>query len=710
MKRKKIEAVPWILPEKMRLRKGILFVAAAGVREIEGEDHLIVDIWQKGKYKIPALRAAYTKKDWGLSYPKEQIWTRETFVNDWRGRCLRAKGTFRGQEERAERTNTEISQQSAEVIFQFVSNKPVKEMPWRTWINELEEQENDIKRDRTVRKYNKRMEALRQRHEATPGIPEAFKEWAEAQLADNNYLYYRKKGRHATVRCSHCGEEFEGYTRRIETYEGQFQHIIPNVENMAYGTCECCGVRGMFRPIGRMKGTYSISVPLYLIQPYQEKDFVVRYFLYEKYMRTDCPEDCRLYEIARAYVTPQKIQCDYHKVGMTEEYWDDCNLYGMNNIEMKEGQIWPGSWPLVKDTLCTHTGLQEYASRFPRLKPAYYLGRWKENPCIEVLAKCDLYKAADAAVHGHLVIAGNMSRRPAGILGVYPYRMKMIRETYGDTDLIKVLRMEWITESHFTEKQIRQLQALHIADNSRIGIALEIMPVQKLINRIYRYTGVEPDTRRSLCDREQELLRQTAYRYLDYLSMRQQVGDDLTDSIIQCPRDLNTAHDEMVRMINDHKEELHIQAKEREFPAIRKNYRSLRKKYFWEDSAYIIRPARSAEEIIMEGRSLHHCVGGDTYLSRHNTKESIILFLRMKETPDVPYVTVEIEHKTGLIRQWYGIRDTKPDKATIEAWLNTYIRTLQKFGNMALAAAAIEVREKEVIGTLGGRLLVAAAG
>ena len=713
MKRKKIEAVPWIRPEKMRLGKDIFFVAAADTMEIEGEEHLLVDIWQKGKYKTPVLRAAYTKKDWSLLYPQEGEWTREN-INGRNYSCweeLKARARFKDGYKRATRTNTELSQISADKIYQFVDGRSTKEIPWRTWIDELQIQQEHIEHDRRVRRYDRRMEAMRQRHEATPEIPVAFKEWAEAQLADNNYLYYRKKGRHATVRCSHCGEEFEGYTRRIETYEGQFQHIIPNVENMAYGTCECCGARGMFRPIGRMKGIYSISVPLYLIQPYQEKDFVVRYFLYEKYMRTDCAEDCSLYEIARAYVTPQKIQCDYHKAGMAGEYWDDCNLYGMNNIEMKEGQIWPGSWPLVKDTLCTHTGLQEYASRFPKLKPAYYLGRWKEAPYIEVLAKCDLYKAAKAAVHSRLHIAGNMSRRPADILGVYPYRMKMIRETYGDTDLIKVLHMEWSTESHFTEKQIRQLQELRIADNGRIGMALEIMPVQKLINRIYRYTGVEPDARGIICDREQELLRQTAYRYLDYLSMRQQVGDDLTDSIIQCPRDLNAAHDEMVRMINDHKEELHIQAKEREFPDIRKNYRSLRRKYFWEDDAYIIRPARSAEEIIMEGRSLHHCVGGDTYLSRHNTKESIILFLRMKETPDVPYVTVEIEYKTDLIRQWYGIRDTKPDKETIEAWLNAYMRILREFNNTAMAAAAIQdLALKAMETTQSMRRLVAAAG
>ena len=714
MKKKKIEAVPWIRPEKMKLGKKIFFVAAADTREIEGEEHLIIDIWQKGKYKIPVLRAAYSKKDWGLLYPQEGKWTRENIDGRNYG-CwneLKAEGRFKDGYRHAKRESTEISQASAEKVYQFVDGKSVKEMAWNTWIDELKKQQDNIERDRRIRRYDRRMEAMRQRHEATPEIPDEFKEWAAGMLADNNFLYYRKKGRYVKVRCSHCGGEFEGCTKRLETYEGQFQHIIPNVENMAYGTCECCGARGTYRPIGRMKGTYAISVPIYLIQPYQEKDFVVRYFLYEKYLRTDCPEECRLYEIARAYVTPQKIQCDYHKAGMIDTYWDDCNLYGMNNIEMKEGQIWPESWNLVKDTLCTHTGLQEYASRFRELKPVLYLGRWKESPYIEVLSKCDLYEAAVAAVHNRLDIANQYGRRPAEILGVYPYRMKMIRETYGNVNLIRVLQVESDTESHFTEKQIQQIKELGIAGNGRINMALEIMPVQKLINRIFKYTGIEPDTRGSLCSRGKELLRQTADRYLDYLSMRQQAGDDLADSIIQFPRDLNTAHDEMVRMINDRKEEIHIRTKEGEFPNIRKQYLSLRKKYFWEDDAYIIRPARSAEEIIMEGRTLHHCVGGDTYLRRHNSKESIILFLRLKETPKVPYVTVEIEAKTGMIRQWFGIRDTKPDEKAIGKWLGDYVSRLLKYKSMSAAAAAMktELTRTAMETAERMRLLAAAAG
>lgn len=34
----------------------------------------------------------------------------------------------------------------------------------------------------------------------------------------------------------------------------------------------------------------------------------------------------------------------------------------------------------------------------------------------------------------------------------------------------------------------------------------------------------------------------------------------------------------------------------------------------------------------MEGRTLHHCVGGDTYLGRHDRGESYILMLRAQET------------------------------------------------------------------------------
>src|SRR5699024_2006844 len=99
---------------------------------------------------------------------------------------------------------------------------------------------------------------------------------------------------------------------------------------------------------------------------------------------------------------------------------------------------------------------------------------------------------------------------------------------------------------------------------------------------------------------------------------------------------------------------------------IRKCYRNLRKKYFYEDENYMIRPARSAEEIVMEGRTLHHCVGGAGYLNSHNTGKTYILMLRYKKEPEIPYITVEVDAKYPRIIQWYGEFDKKPDEKNMQ--------------------------------------------
>lgn len=121
----------------------------------------------------------------------------------------------------------------------------------------------------------------------------------------------------------------------------------------------------------------------------------------------------------------------------------------------------------------------------------------------------------------------------------------------------------------------------------------------------------------------------------------------------------------------------HLKEVAERYPEIRHVYRGLRNKYLYEDDKYIIRPARSAEEIVMEGRLLHHCVGGNTYLAKHNTGKTYILMLRFKEEPDVPYITVEIDAKNPRILQWYGDKDKKPDEKNMQLWLNTWLMKLK---------------------------------
>lgn len=174
-----------------------------------------------------------------------------------------------------------------------------------------------------------------------------------------------------------------------------------------------------------------------------------------------------------------------------------------------------------------------------------------------------------------------------------------------------------------------------------------------------------------------ERIRHTAITYADYLSMRVNAGYDLSNSVYQQPRDLEAAHNKLVMESNKAKMDRHLEEVAERYPEIRKSYKKLRNKYYYEDDRYIIRPARSAEEIVMEGRLLHHCVGGNTYLGKHNTGQTYILMLRFREEPDVPYITVEIDAKNPKILQWYGDKDRKPDKENMRKWLNIWLKKLK---------------------------------
>ena len=83
-------------------------------------------------------------------------------------------------------------------------------------------------------------------------------------------------------------------------------------------------------------------------------------------------------------------------------------------------------------------------------------------------------------------------------------------------------------------------------------------------------------------------------------------------------------------------------------------------------------------------------------MRKHDRGETYILFLRFKDTPNMQYITVEIEAKTPNILQWYGAYDKKPDQKNIKKWLNAYIRmlvtgTLRTAGMVAATTADMPV-------------------
>ena len=153
---------------------------------------------------------------------------------------------------------------------------------------------------------------------------------------------------------------------------------------------------------------------------------------------------------------------------------------------------------------------------------------------------------------------------------------------------------------------------------------------------------------------------------------------DTTDDIVRYPKNLRHRHNELADLRNKKKEK----ERAKQYSLIDKKIRKLlprAARYYWEDKEYMIVPAAKCEELMREGRILHHCVGASSrYMEKMAAGETWILFLRRKDSLEDPYYTIEIDMKTDAILQWYSEYDRKPDREKIQKVLERFKKSLNK--------------------------------
>lgn len=397
-------------------------------------------------------------------------------------------------------------------------------------------------------------------------------------------------------------------------------------------------------------------------------------------------------EIARTYVYNGKVQTDFHKYDSMREknFWDDCNLSGMSNIGIEAAPLYPGFSEALKGTELQYSAIELYQAAVGMVNARDYMERYINTPQIEMLVKMKLYGIVDRLLHYNYGIIRDINANQLDeFLGIRKEKVKFLMEKQGEPRILSVLQMERRMGQRWTNQQVEALEEINVTQGDMERVT-GIMTLQKALNQIAKYAGCEYGTG---CSTARNRLAHVARTYFDYLLMREQQGYDLSNTIYQRPRDLENAHKKMVDEIDREKAEKRKQEAEERYPLIRKNYRKLRNRFFYEDEKYLIRPARSAEEIIMEGRILHHCVGGDNYLREHNNQKGVILVLRHKEEPEIPYITVEIMEKHIL--QWYGAYDKKPDESNMQRWLDAYEKRL-KCGRLGAA----DVQAQDIVGKI----------
>lgn len=685
MKKKSVEHLPYIEPPKAGKEYG--YIAALRKIELKEEEHLIVDVYgnaQNARKGMPILRIAATKISWGIYYPGETKWSESILKNNigW---------DYGERIKNSRKIATYMQEESEKEILSWCKENGVVSWKDDTWAERLNDYSRNIRRLKESKRWECRKKRLKERIENTAELPEDLEEWADRKLfAGEHYLYYKRHGRYTDVCCSKCGKVTTAVIKKRDTYEGLFEKVIEPPLNNGRGICPSCRCSGIWKAQGRTKGVWAQTKYCFIGMTYKGTGAVIRYVGCEKQYRMNAEfteagmemesaeERLIITEIARRYLKKgEKPQTDYHKYSgwSGENLWDDCNLSGMSNIYVNPAVVYDKTWEMLKGTDLQYSGAEEYAKAVGKIQLMDYMESYLQYPQMEMLSKLGMIGVVERMLRcTHPSIVDRNAINPEGFLRIYKSRIKLMIEKKGNIRCLEALQTEKRLEAHWSDEELQMVIETEMGRDS-LELAMEYMSMKQLCNRLEKYSGVSLKGGGTLCGGAAGRLRTVTRLYFDYLNMRRQQGYDLHNTVFLWPRNLQQAHDQMVQEVNAKQIEKRNRETAERYKEIRKRYRGLRKRYYYEDEEYLIRPARSAEEIVREGRELHHCVGGDNYLRKHSNGESAILFLRIKTMPEVPYITVEI--KDSQIQQWHGAYDRKPDQERIQEWLDAYLLHLR---------------------------------
>ena len=154
----------------------------------------------------------------------------------------------------------------------------------------------------------------------------------------------------------------------------------------------------------------------------------------------------------------------------------------------------------------------------------------------------------------------------------------------------------------------------------------------------------------------------SVYSYNDYFNACNYLGLNMTEDKNRYPHDFKRWHDIRIDEYNTAKalkDEQERKALYDKFAAVASKYLGLE---YDKKSVYIAIIAQKPSDLIREGDELHHCVGRMGYDQKFAREESLIFFIRMKDEPEKPLVTVEYSLKDKKVLQCYGDHDSKPNE------------------------------------------------
>lgn len=500
-----------------------------------------------------------------------------------------------------------------------------------------------------------RKEELRQRHKRqtdnwdkdlaqTPTLPKDWKRWVDKVAMQEHFIFYDYvKGGATHGYCTYCEKE-------VPIHKPSYNKV---------GHCPCCRHKVTYKSKGRAGWVKTKGYYAYLLQACKD-GFICREFqVYHSYAKGAYEKpNSSCHEIRRSLFDGHGKQLRAYYWGVYKQQYSrwisgsNCSPTYYSYYGTQEGRVYGKTLPYLAKHGLSRTGLIEYIQQRKTVDPEHYLAVLNVAPQLERIAKASLPVLVQEYLHNYYEFTRKCHPEETsltGMLGISSQELKRLRTNMGGTPYLAWIRYEHAIGKLIPDRVISWFCKEKIKHED-ISFISDRMSVVQIYNYLRRNMAQYSMTSREVLT-----------TWADYLSMATRFKYDTSDAIVYRTSKLRQRHDELAA--RGVAKDIAIEAGEilQKYPHLEEIMESLESKYAFEDETYVIRAPKQIEEIIMEGRTLHHCLShADRYWDRIEKHESYLLFLRKASAPTESYYTMEIE-PGGTVRQIRTYYDRQND-------------------------------------------------
>lgn len=566
--------------------------------------------------------------------------------------------------------------------------------------------QRNIREQELMRRHKRETDPWDEDLAQIPELPKDWDRWVDKVAEQEQFLFYDYvRGGATHGYCTYCEKEVP---IRKPTYN-------------KVGRCPCCRHKVTFKSTGRAGWVKTGMQYAYLMQSCKDgivcREFRISH-TYPKGKYTEQPERF-CHEIRRSLFDNRGKQLRAYYWGVYKlqyERWirgNNCTPGYYAWYGREEGRVYGKTLPDLNRRGLDRTGLMEYIKQQVIVDPEHYLSVYRYVPQLEQISKASLPALVHECLHGYSDFVERFNRENATsltqMLGINYHELKRLRANHGGTPFLAWIRYEKAIGREIPDRIISWFCSEKITwkDIRFIANRMSVVQTYNYIRRnmaAYKMTG-----------------REVLGTWEDYLSMAARFKYDVNDAIVYRTSKLRQRHDELAARGGD--KDITIEAGDilLKYPHLDEIIASLEQKYAYQGEEYVIMAPASIEAIIMEGRTLHHCLShAERYWARMEKHESYLLFLRRAVAPDEPYYTMEIE-PGGTVRQirtYYDRQNKDIDEARLflRKWQREVAKRLTaddqekaKVSKVLRLQEFTQLRQDQVkihTGELAGRLLV----